>query len=160
MVMAAGPEVEEEESSEGEEAGADGDGVEAGRIRPERPQDQENRQNEIEGHGGTHVFYRNWCPHCVNATWTTGQTWTRRGCPANTVSITVSCGSGARHGHDDGDGDTGEGGTGKFPTDRVLAYAVECGDQTVGVRIKTDQEIAIKLLVKDLCQYAATAAVA
>ena len=41
-----------------------------------------------------------------------------------------------------------EGGTGKFATDRVLE--VECGNQTGDMVIKTHQELAIKLLAKDI----------
>ena len=43
-----------------------------------------------------------------------------------------------------------KGSTGKFAADKVMEFMAECGCQSGDVIVKTDQEAAIKSLVKDI----------
>ena len=172
-VMALRPE-EDERSSEGEEEEAEMQGVEGERIRPEREKEKVLKkildpmrptEKEVEQHNITHLPYRNWCPHCVRAK---GKDADHRKAengerilpefsfdyafPGNEFGykLTVLVGRERLTGMTMATVLPDKGSTGKFAADKVMEFMAECGCQSGDVIVKTDQEAAIKYLVKDI----------
>ena len=173
-VMAIRPRKEEEGSSEGEEEDAGMQGVEGtgsdlrGKkenvmrriLDPTRP-----TEKEVEQHNITHLPYRNWCPHCVRAK---GKDADHRkvgngertlpefsfdyAFPGDELGfkLTILVGREKLTGMTMATVLPDKGSTGKFAADKAMEFMAECGCQSGDVIVKTDQEAAIKYLVKDI----------
>jgi hypothetical protein len=167
-VMAVRP-----ERDESEEEGAMDLGVEGERMRAEKPETRLKRitdprkpsEREVEDHYRTHLPYRNWCPCCVKAK---GKDLDHRKTvegeravneysfdycfPGNEFGykLTVLVGRERTSGMTMATVIPSKGGSGKFVADKVMEFLAECGDQAGDIVIKTDQEPAIKYLVKDI----------
>ena len=120
---------------------------------------------EVEEHNRTHLPYRNWCPHCVRAKGKDldhrKDTRGERGLPefsfdycfpGNKVAykLTVLVGRERVTGMTMAAVLPSKGSTGKFAADRAMEFITECGNESGDIIIKTDQEAAIKYLVKAL----------
>lgn len=120
---------------------------------------------EIEKHNLTHLPYRNWCSVCVSAK---GKDLDHRKCiredrglpefsfdycfPGDEFGyrVTILVGRERTTGMTFASTVPEKGSKGKFVADRCLEFFVECGFRTGDIVLKTDQEPAIKYLVKDL----------
>ena len=143
------------------------------RVRPERQEGRVKRmidprrptEQEVEDHNRTHLPYRNWCPHCVQAR---GKDLDHRKSieeerglaefsfdycfPGDELGykLTILVGRERTTGMMMATVVPAKGSKGKFTADKVLDYLAECGNQFGDIIVKTDQEPAIKCLVKDL----------
>jgi hypothetical protein len=122
-------------------------------------------EKEIEKHCLTHLPYRNWCAVCVAAK---GKDLDHRKCireerglpefsfdycfPGDQFGyrLTILVGRERVTGMTFATTVPEKGSKGKFVADKCLEFFVECGFRTGDIVIKTDQEPAIKFLVKDL----------
>jgi hypothetical protein len=122
-------------------------------------------QKEVEKHCLTHLPYRNWCAICVAAK---GKDLDHRKCvreerglpefsfdycfPGDDFGyrLTILVGRERTSGMTFATTVPEKGSKGKFVADRCLDFFAECGFRTGDILIKSDQEPAIKLLVKDL----------
>jgi hypothetical protein len=122
-------------------------------------------EKEVEKHCLTHLPYRNWCAVCVAGK---GKDLDHRKCvkeerglpefsfdycfPGDDFGyrLTILVGRERTTGMTFATTVPEKGSKGKFVADRCLEFFVECGFRTGDIVIKSDQEPAIKLLVKDL----------
>ena len=129
-------------------------------IDPRRP-----TEREVEEHNLTHLPYRNWCPVCVRAK---GKDSDHRKSideerglaefsfdycfPGDDLDhrITILVGRERSTGMTMASTLPSKGSKGKFAADKVIEYFWDCGNGNGDIILKTDQEPAIKCLVKDL----------
>ena len=129
-------------------------------IDPRRP-----TEREVEEHNLTHLPYRNWCPVCVRAK---GKDSDHRKSideerglaefsfdycfPGDDLDhrITILVGRERSTGMTMASTIPSKGSKGKFAADKVIEYLWDCGNGNGDIILKTDQEPAIKCLVKDL----------
>ena len=124
-------------------------------------------QKEVEEHNRTHLPYRNWCPHCVRALGHDldhrKSVEEERGLPEFSFDycfpgdelgykLTILVGRERTTGMCMGCTIPGKGSVGKYAADKAMEFFQECGYQSGSIIIKTDQEPAIKLLVKCLVE--------
>ena len=173
--MAVSPECDEEIDDDDEEVkdavrvGAEGEKIKAEKERklqklgdPRKP-----TQAEVDDHDRTHLPYRNWCPHCVQAK---GKDRDHRKpmeeerglnefsfdyCfPGDEFGykLTVLVGRERASGMTMATVVPMKGSSGKFAVDKALDLMIECGSGSGDVIVKTDQEPAIEYLVKDIVE--------
>ena len=149
------------------------EGAEGQRIRAEKEQERikamadprRPTEKEVELHNLTHLPYRNWCELCVAAK---GKDLDHRKdvrearclpeysfdyCfPGDEFGyhLTILVGRERATGMTMATVVPEKGSKGKFVADKVLDFIAECGNMKGDILIKTDQEPAIKYLVKDI----------
>mgnify|MGYP001254926542 CR=1 FL=1 len=140
-----------------------GDGREVKRLGgPRRPTEM-----EVEDHERTHLPFRNWCSHCVKGK---GKDLDHRKSieeerglseysfdycfPGDEFGFKITVLVGREHG-------TGmtmgavvptKGSSGRYSAEKIMEFMEECGDGGMDVIIKSDQEQAIEVLMKDLVE--------
>ena len=131
-------------------------------VDPRLPTEEEKRDHEL-----THIPYRNWCPHCVRGR---GKDLDhRKGVEEERglsefsfdycfpgdefgFKLTILVGKERSTGMRMATVVPVKGTSGKFSTQKILEFIEECGDAATDIIVKTDQEPAIVLLMKDLLE--------
>ena len=150
----------------GEEVGrerADGEEREVKKLGDPRKPTQE----EVVLHERTHLPYRNWCYHCVRGK---GKDLDHRKSadeerglseysfdycfPGDEFGfkLTVLVGRERATGMNMGTVVPMKGTSGRFSAEKIMEFMEECGDSNMDVIVKSDQEPAIKILMKDVME--------
>ena len=122
-------------------------------------------QKEVDEHNVTHVPYRNWCPHCIRGR---GRDLDHRRSvdaerrmlefsfdycfmgDSGDERITILVGRERSTGMSMATVVPAKGGTGQFAALKVLEFIRLCGAEEADIIVKTDQEPAIDILIKDV----------
>ena len=122
-------------------------------------------QREVDEHNVTHVPYRNWCPHCVRGR---GRDLDHRRSveeghrvlefsfdycfmgDSSDERVTILVGRERSTGMSMATVVPAKGGSGQFAVLKVLEFIRLCGAEEADIIVKTDQEHAIEVLVKDI----------
>ena len=129
---------------------------------PRLPTEEERKEHEK-----THIPYRNWCPHCIKGR---GKDLDhRRGVEEQRglseysfdycfpgdefgFKLTILVGQERVTGMSMAVVVPVKGSSGRFSVGKILEFMEECGDAATDVIVKTDQEPAIVILMKDLVE--------
>ena len=149
-------------------AGAEGERIRAEKVTDKiklMPDPRRPAEKEVELHNLTHLPYRNWCPICIAAKGKDldhrKDAHEARGLPEFSFDycfpgnefgykLTVLVGRERTSGITMATIVPGKGSKGKFVADQVWDFIAECGYKSEDIVLKTDQEPAIKYLVKDM----------
>ena len=124
-------------------------------------------QMEVEDHERTHLPYRNWCAYCVMGK---GKDLDHRKAiegerglseysfdycfPGDEFGFKLTVLVGREHGTGMTMGTVvpAKGSSGRFAAEKIIEFMEECGDGAMDVIVKSDQEPAIGVLIKDLVE--------
>ena len=131
-------------------------------VDPRLPTVEERREHEL-----THIPYRNWCPHCIRGR---GKDLDhRKGIEEERglseyifdycfpgdefgFKLTILVGKERNTGMSMATTVPVKGSSGKFSAQKILEFIEECGDSATDIIVKSDQEPAITILMKDLME--------
>ena len=131
-------------------------------VDPRLPTVEERREHEL-----THIPYRNWCPHCIRGR---GKDLDhRKGIDEERglseysfdycfpgdefgFKLTILVGKERNTGMSMATAVPVKGSSGKFSAQKIMELIQECGDGATDIIVKSDQEPAITILMKDLME--------